>query len=178
MTAKITDNAELATSIVIAWIANPHSRPSADDAAGLLGSVNSALGALATSPTPVEPSSDASASKPSISAKASLKIDGRIISMIDGKPYSSLTRHLKSYGLTPTEYRQRFGLKADYPMVAPAYSEARRAIAKQIGLGRKTKQKPASKASGKAAGMPAAKGRLPAAEAKKAALRHLGSGEK
>jgi len=178
MTEEIIDNIELATSIAVAWIASAHSCPSADDAARMLASLHSTLGALATSPTLVEPSSDASDTKPSVSAKASSKIDGRIISMIDGKPYSSLTRHLKSHGLTPTEYRQRFGLKADYPMVAPAYSEARRAIAQQIGLGRKTKQKPASKASGKTTRMPAAKGRLSAAEAKKAALRHLGGGEK
>ncbi|TCP29892.1 ROS/MUCR transcriptional regulator protein [Sphingomonas sp. BK235] len=57
--------------------------------------------------------------------------------MIDGKPYASLKRHLASHGLTPAEYRERFNLKSDYPIVAPGYSERRRSHAKQIGLGRK-----------------------------------------
>ena len=61
--------------------------------------------------------------------------------MIDGKPYRTLRRHLSTNGLTPDDYRQRYGLKADYPMVAASYSEARRAMAKTIGLGRKGKQK-------------------------------------
>jgi len=59
--------------------------------------------------------------------------------MIDGKPYKTLRRHLATNGLTPQEYRERYGLKADYPMVAPAYSESRSAMAKTIGLGRKPK---------------------------------------
>ncbi len=57
--------------------------------------------------------------------------------MLDGKPYKTLRRHLSTNGLTPEEYRERFNLKADYPMVAATYSEARRAMAKSIGLGRK-----------------------------------------
>jgi predicted transcriptional regulator len=57
--------------------------------------------------------------------------------MIDGKPYKTLRRHLATHGLTPAEYRDRYGLKADYPMVAENYSESRRAMAKKIGLGRK-----------------------------------------
>jgi len=57
--------------------------------------------------------------------------------MIDGKPYKTLRRHLSGHGLTPEEYRERYGLKPDYPMVAESYSEARRAMAKKIGLGRK-----------------------------------------
>jgi predicted transcriptional regulator len=57
--------------------------------------------------------------------------------MIDGKPYKTLRRHLSTHGLTPDEYRQRYNLKRDYPMVAPNYSEARRTMAKNIGLGQK-----------------------------------------
>jgi predicted transcriptional regulator len=57
--------------------------------------------------------------------------------MIDGKPYKTLRRHLATHGLTPEEYRERYGLKPDYPMVAESYSESRRAMAKKIGLGRK-----------------------------------------
>jgi predicted transcriptional regulator len=65
--------------------------------------------------------------------------------MIDGKPYKTLTRHLSTNGLTANEYRARYGLKADYPMTAPAYSEMRREMAKKIGLGRKPGQKVAAK---------------------------------
>jgi predicted transcriptional regulator len=57
--------------------------------------------------------------------------------MIDGKPYSSLKRHITRHGYTPESYREMFGLKSDYPMVAPGYSERRRELAKKIGLGRK-----------------------------------------
>jgi hypothetical protein len=54
--------------------------------------------------------------------------------MIDGKPYKLLKRHLATNGLTPTEYRQRYNLSCNYPMVAPTYVEARRAVATKIGL--------------------------------------------
>jgi predicted transcriptional regulator len=60
-----------------------------------------------------------------------------IISMIDGKPYRTLRRHLSTHGLSPDEYRRRYNLKPDYPMVAESYSEQRRAMAKKIGLGSK-----------------------------------------
>ncbi|VXC51038.1 conserved hypothetical protein [Bosea sp. 125] len=56
----------------------------------------------------------------------------------DGKKFKSLKRHLNTfYGLTPEQYRVKWGLPADYPMVAPAYAEARSALAKSMGLGRK-----------------------------------------
>lgn len=58
--------------------------------------------------------------------------------MIDGKPYKTLRRHLSTNGLTPEEYRARYNLKPDCPLVAPSYSETRRAMAKKIGLGRKS----------------------------------------
>ena len=59
---------------------------------------------------------------------------------MDGKPYKTLRRHLAGHGLTPGDYRERYGLKADYPMVAPGYAEVRPDMAKKIGLGRKRKQ--------------------------------------
>ncbi|RZL81129.1 MAG: transcriptional regulator, partial [Sphingomonas sp.] len=74
----------------------------------------------------------------------SLASKDHIISMIDGKPYKTLRRHLSTNGLTPEQYRERYGLKPDYPMVAEAYSESRRAMAKKIGLGRKPGQKASS----------------------------------
>lgn len=74
---------------------------------------------------------------PAVSARKSLASKDHILSMIDGKPYKTLRRHISGHGLTPEEYRARYNLPATYPMVAESYSEARRAMAKKIGLGRK-----------------------------------------
>ena len=76
--------------------------------------------------------------EPAVSVRKSLSSPDHIISLIDGKPYKTLRRHLSRHGLTAEQYRERFGLKADYPMVAPAYAETRRDLAKKIGLGRKS----------------------------------------
>ena len=75
--------------------------------------------------------------EPAVSVRKSLASSDHIISMIDGKPYKTLKRHLATNGMTPEQYRDAFNLKPDYPMTAPAYSEARRTMAKKIGLGRK-----------------------------------------
>ncbi|MBT2246359.1 MucR family transcriptional regulator [Sphingobium sp. BHU LFT2] len=72
-----------------------------------------------------------------VSARKSLASPEHILSMIDGKPYKTLTRHLSANGLTPAEYRERYKLPANYPMVAPAYSAQRRAVAARLGLGRR-----------------------------------------
>jgi predicted transcriptional regulator len=66
-----------------------------------------------------------------------LAFKDHIISMIDGKPYKTLKRHLSRHGLTPDEYRRRYNLKPDYPMVSESYSAARRDMARKIGLGQK-----------------------------------------
>lgn len=75
--------------------------------------------------------------EPAVSVRKSLANPDHIISMIDGKPYRALRRHLTTHGLTPAEYRERYGLKADYPMVAPSYTAMRSQMAKDHGLGRK-----------------------------------------
>ena len=72
-----------------------------------------------------------------VSARKSLRSRDHIISMIDGKPYKTLKRHLSGHGLTPEQYRERYKLPVSYPMVAESYSAARREMAKRIGLGRK-----------------------------------------
>ena len=59
-----------------------------------------------------------------------------LTSFVDGKRYKTLKRHLSKHGLDPHSYRAKFGLPTDYPMVSPSYSEARSALAKNIGLGR------------------------------------------
>jgi predicted transcriptional regulator len=73
---------------------------------------------------------------PAVSPKKSIFPD-YIICLEDGKRFKSLKRHLRSsYNLTPEEYRAKWGLNADYPMVAPSYAAARSILAKKIGLGR------------------------------------------
>lgn len=79
---------------------------------------------------------------PAVPIKRSITRD-YLISLEDGKKFRSLKRTLAArYGLTPQEYRAKWGLPADYPMVAPGYSAARSELAKQMGLGRKPAQKP------------------------------------
>lgn len=74
---------------------------------------------------------------PAVSVRKSLSSPEHILSMIDGKPYKTLKRHLATHGLSPDDYRQRYNLPKSYPLVAPSYSEARRAVATRLGLGRK-----------------------------------------
>ncbi|GAA4822873.1 MucR family transcriptional regulator [Sphingosinicella ginsenosidimutans] len=75
--------------------------------------------------------------EPAVSIRASIKPD-YIVCLEDGKKLKMLKRHLMThYNMTPDEYRQKWGLSADYPMVAPNYAEQRRSLAKKIGLGTK-----------------------------------------
>jgi len=76
---------------------------------------------------------------PAVSARKSLSSPEHLISLIDGKPYKTLKRHLAANGLTPETYRERYKLPANYPMVAPDFAAKRRAIAEQIGLGNRPK---------------------------------------
>jgi len=74
---------------------------------------------------------------PAVSIKKSLN-DEYLICLEDGRKYKSLKRHLRTrYGITPEQYREKWGLPSDYPMVAPAYAKARSLLARKIGLGRK-----------------------------------------
>jgi len=167
---------EFATDITAAWLGNPHNRVQADDAPGFLVGVYETVTALAA-PAPAPDQGQAEeAFPPAVSVRKSLASPDHIVSMIDGKPYRSLKRHLSSNGLTPDQYRRRYGLKADYPMVAPAYSEARRAMAVTIGLGRKATA--VTEAAGAAVAEPvkavAKRARKSVSEARKAARAHLG----
>jgi len=74
---------------------------------------------------------------PAVSVRKSLASKDHIISMIDGKPYKTLRRHLSTHGLIDVQYRERYNLRPDYPMVSENYSLARREMAQRIGLGRK-----------------------------------------
>ncbi|MCM8731924.1 MucR family transcriptional regulator [Hephaestia sp. GCM10023244] len=79
--------------------------------------------------------------EPAVSIRSSVKPDF-IVCLEDGKKLKMLKRHLMThYQMTPDQYRQKWNLPADYPMVAPSYAEQRRALAKKIGLGTKTKRR-------------------------------------
>jgi predicted transcriptional regulator len=132
-----THPVELATELTIAWLGNPNTRTNADDVPAFLRSMHDAVARLSTAQAPAAESGSGQEYVPAVTVRKSLASREHIISLIDGKPYKTLRRHLATNGLTPAEYRERYGLKADYPMVAPAYSESRSAMAKTIGLGRK-----------------------------------------
>jgi predicted transcriptional regulator len=79
--------------------------------------------------------------EPAVTVRASIKRD-HLVCLEDGKKMKMLKRHLMTeHGMTPADYRQRWGLNADYPMVAPEYAETRRDLAVKIGLGRQPNQK-------------------------------------
>jgi len=138
---------ELATELTIAWLANPNTRTNADDVPAFLNKMYETVSVLVGgNAKAAESEAPAQEYTPAVTARKSLASPHHIISMIDGKPYKTLRRHLATNGMTPVEYRERYGLKADYPMVAPTYSEARRTMAKSIGLGRKPGQTNADKA--------------------------------
>lgn len=136
-----TNAVELATELTIAWLSNQNNRISADEVPQFLRTMHQTVTELASGASGLETPGDTGAQEesftPAVTARKSLASRDHIISMIDGKPYKSLKRHLSRHGLTPDQYRQRYGLKPDYPMVSPSYSEARREMAKKIGLGSK-----------------------------------------
>lgn len=138
-----SDAVELATELTIAWLSNPNTRAQANEVPDFLRTMHDAVAALsAPASSPSEEPLQSARSEPAVSVRKSLASPDHILSLIDGKPYKSLKRHLRNHGLTPAEYRDRFGLKADYPMVAPGYAEKRRNLAKAIGLGRKKTEVP------------------------------------
>lgn len=142
-----TNAIELATELTIAWLSNPNTRTSADDVPAFLlqmhANVQSLVGGSEASETLAEEPKEYVGA---VSVRKSLASPDHIISMIDGKPYKTLRRHLATNGMTPADYRERYNLKTDYPMVAATYSESRRAMAKKIGLGRKPRQANATEA--------------------------------
>lgn len=120
----------LTSDIVAAHVSN--NNVNGDELASLITNVYGALAGLGAAPAPVE-----SRPEPAVSVRASIKPD-YIVCLEDGKKLKMLKRHLMTrYKLTPDQYRQRWNLPADYPMVAPNYAERRRELAVKIGLGRK-----------------------------------------
>jgi predicted transcriptional regulator len=126
---------ELTASIVSAYVSN-NPVPSAE-LPTLIGQVHSALSRVSTGQTEglSEPL------KPSIAVKKSISSDF-IVCLEDGKKFKSLKRHLRTqYNLTPEQYRSKWGLPKDYPMVAPNYAAARSRLAKQMGLGQQRRRR-------------------------------------
>ena len=110
---------ELATELTIAWLSNPNTRTSADDVPAFLTQMHASVQSLVGGSRPVEtPVEEPKEYTGAVTARKSLANPDVIISMIDGKPYKTLRRHLATNGMTPKEYTERYGLKNDYPMVA------------------------------------------------------------
>ena len=123
----------LTADIVAAHVSN--NSVAVNDLPHLIANVHQALAAINESASAPEPRPE-----PKVSIRSSIKPD-YIVCLEDGKKLKMLKRHLMThYNLTPDQYRQKWGLSADYPMVAPNYAEQRRTLAKAIGLGTKRKR--------------------------------------
>lgn len=136
------DNITLTAEIVAAYVGN--NTVSVTDLPALIKATYAALNGVGGVEALAEPAvakATASQVRRSITADA-------LISFEDGKPYKTLKRHLTTHGLTVAEYRAKWGLPNDYPTTAPAYSEARSAMAKALGLG-VGGRKPAAASKGK-----------------------------
>ena len=123
----------LTADIVAAHVSN--NSVAVNDLPNLIQNVHSALSGIAGNGSAPEPRPE-----PKVSIRSSVKPD-YIVCLEDGKKLKMLKRHLMThYSMTPDQYRQKWGLSADYPMVAPNYAEQRRTLAKSIGLGTKRRR--------------------------------------
>jgi predicted transcriptional regulator len=129
---------ELTADVVSAYVSN--NPVPIGELTLLIGNVHAMLTNTAGKVVPEKPKEPLN---PAVPIRKSVHPD-YIISLEDGRKFKSLKRHLMThYSLTPDEYRAKWGLPSDYPMVAPNYSNARSALAKTMGLGRKAKTPPA-----------------------------------
>ena len=126
--------------LVSAFVSNTNVRLSAAELQDLIRDTFATLSGLtAGSATTAEAPSPVSEVKSKAEIRKSIGAES-LISFEDGKSYKSLKRHLSGRGLTPSDYRAKYGLPADYPMTHPAYSARRSELAKSIGLGSKGRQ--------------------------------------
>lgn len=134
MTEKTPDYIELAADIVSAYVS--HNTIPASEVPALIRDVHGALTRINAAPA----APAAEAPRPAVNARKSVH-DDFIICLEDGKKFKSLKRHLRTqYNMTPEQYREKWGLPPDYPMVAPNYAKARSALAKEMGLGQARKR--------------------------------------
>jgi len=125
---------DLTADIVSAYVSN--NTVASTDLPSLISEVHNALQKTATASSEPEPEP----LKPAVPVKKSVMPD-YIICLEDGKKFKSLKRHLRThYNMTPEEYREKWDLGADYPMVAPNYAAARSELAKKMGLGQQRKR--------------------------------------
>jgi len=126
---------ELAADIVSAYVSN--NSVAAADLPALIGEIHAALQRV--SKGEAEPAAEPL--KPAVAVKRSVTPD-HIVCLEDGKKFKSLKRHLRTqYDMTPEQYREKWGLPPDYPMVAPNYAAARSELAKQMGLGQQRRRR-------------------------------------
>ena len=131
MPEETKNHVELTGDIVSAYVTANNIQRS--ELPGLIADVHSALTNLG------KPASESKA-EPPVPIKQTIKPD-YIISLEDGRRYKSMKRHLSSRGITPEHYREKWGLRPDYPMVAPNYSKARSELAKEMGLGQQRRKR-------------------------------------
>jgi predicted transcriptional regulator len=126
---------DLTATIVSAYVSN--NPTPASDIPALIGQIHAALLRVSTgrAELPLEPA------KPAVPVKKSMTAD-YLICLEDGKRFKSLKRHLRTrYSMTPEQYRDKWGLPPDYPMVAPNYAVARSQLAKKMGLGQQRRRR-------------------------------------
>lgn len=129
---------ELTAGIISAYVRKNAVRPS--DLPGLIAEVHGALVRVSAGAAPVV----VEAQKPAVPIKKSVFADF-IVCLDDGKKFKSLRRHLRTaYDMTPEQYREKWGLASDYPMVAPNYAAKRSALARSSGFGQQRKDKAAA----------------------------------
>ena len=125
----------LTAEIVSAYVSN--NSVAASDIPGLINQVHAALSRVSNG----APDGAAEAPKPAISLKRSVTPE-YLVCLEDGKKFKSLKRHLRTqYNMTPEQYRDKWNLPPDYPMVAPNYAAARSELAKQMGLGQQRRRR-------------------------------------
>ena len=151
--AATSDARDGTIELVSAYVSNTNTHLTAEQFQTLIRETFATLSSLDVSSAASEPETTAPDRKSKAEIKRSIG-DAAMISFEDGKPYKSLKRHLGTRGLTPEDYRAKWGLPSDYPMVHPAYSAQRSQLARAIGLGSKGRQ-------AKAVAKPAPKTRKP-----------------
>ncbi|MBV9077234.1 MAG: MucR family transcriptional regulator [Methylobacteriaceae bacterium] len=133
---------ELTADVVAAYLT--HNAVQKNEIPALIASVHASLSGLGAA----RPAAESEKPVPAVPIKKSVHPD-YLVSLEDGRRYKSLKRHLSGRGLTPEQYREKWGLSHDYPMVAPSYAKQRSELAKSMGLGRRRAEPAPAPAKGR-----------------------------
>ena len=144
---EINELRGMTVELAASYASNSNVRLDPEDFQKLIRDTFNTLSTLTAGETEPE-QAEVTAPKGKAEIRKSITPDG-LISFEDGRSYKTLKRHLSIRGLTPAQYREKHGLPADYPMTAPAYSAARSALAKSLGLGQKGRTAKAAPKRGK-----------------------------